>query len=53
VDWINRAQGVFYVNTVQLKKSTDSTWATGDIDLAGLVPLPAPGNITVTVTIAP
>jgi hypothetical protein len=43
VDWINRASGVFYVVSVELKKSTDSTWSSTDIVLGGAVPMPTVG----------
>jgi hypothetical protein len=45
VDWINRATGVFYVVSVEIKKSTDSTWSTTDITLGGAVPMPTAGNV--------
>ena len=52
VDWINRAQSIFYVTTVEMKKSTDSTWAAADITLTGAVPMPKVGAAPV-ITIAP
>lgn len=52
VDWINRAQSIFYVTVVEMKKSTDSTWAAADITLTGAVPMPKVGAAPV-ITIAP
>jgi hypothetical protein len=46
VDWLNRAPAIFYVVSVQLKKSSDSTWAVGDITLTGAVPMPTVGNVS-------
>jgi hypothetical protein len=45
VDWLNRAPAIFYVVSVQLKKSTDPGWAAGDITLTGAVPMPTVGNV--------
>lgn len=52
VDWINRASSVWYVTSVEMKKSTDSTWAAADITLNGAVPMPKVGADPV-ITIAP
>lgn len=50
VDFLNRAVGIHWVQNVQLKKSTDSTWTTGDIVLGGAVPMPIAGpNMLFTV----
>lgn len=45
VDWINRAPGIFYVVSVQMKKSTDpvGSFAAADITLTGAVPMPKVG----------
>ena len=52
VDFLNRAGGVFYVESVQLRGypegSTPGAWQTTDVDLPGAAPLPMPGEITVT-----
>jgi hypothetical protein len=49
VDYLNRAAGVFYVVSVQVKRSVDSVWSNVDIVLPGVAPLPMPGALTVTV----
>jgi len=52
VDFLNRANGVFYVTDVQLRGypegTTPGAWQTTDVDLPGAAPLPMPGEITVT-----
>jgi hypothetical protein len=53
VDYLNRANGVFYVETVELKLSTSGTWGTADITLPGVAPMPAAGAVTITVTTPP
>jgi uncharacterized phage protein gp47/JayE len=52
VDYLNRAGGVFYVETVQLRGypvgGTAGAWVGTDVNLPGAAPLPQPGTITVT-----
>jgi hypothetical protein len=48
VDWINRAVGVSYVESVQLRKQGDA-FAAADVELDGVVALPLAGAITITV----
>jgi hypothetical protein len=49
VDWLNRAAGVFFVETVQLRVHGSANWGTADIDLGGVAALPLPGDLNVTV----
>lgn len=53
VDYLNRANGVFYVETVQLRGypvgGTPGAWQSTDVTLPGTAPLPVPGS-TITVT---
>jgi hypothetical protein len=49
VEHLNRAAGVHYVETVQIRK-TGGTFATADIALKTPVGLPTPGTLTVAVT---
>jgi hypothetical protein len=51
VEWINRATVIHYVVSVEMKKSTDSTWASADIQLGGAVPMPKVGAAPV-ITVA-
>jgi uncharacterized phage protein gp47/JayE len=53
VDFLNRADGVFFVETVQLRKHGDAAWSNVDIALTGTAPLPFAGDITVTVNPPP
>jgi hypothetical protein len=48
VDYLNRADGVHYVVSVQLRKHGDAVWSNADIILPGTIPLPIVGDITVT-----
>jgi hypothetical protein len=48
VDYLNRADGVQYVSTVQLRKA-GGAFAASDVALTGVAPLPLAGAITVTV----
>ena len=48
IDFVNRANGVFYVESIELKKASDSTWAAADITLPGVAPMPSAGAITIT-----
>jgi uncharacterized phage protein gp47/JayE len=50
VDFINRAGGVWYVEDVQMKLSSqDNThWAAADIVLPGVAPIPTYGSIEIT-----
>jgi hypothetical protein len=48
VDYLNRAEGVQYVSTVQLRKA-GGAFAASDVALTGIAPLPFAGAITVTV----
>jgi hypothetical protein len=48
VDYLNRADGVHYVVSVQLRKHGDPVWSNADIILPGTIPLPIVGDITVT-----
>lgn len=52
VDWINRSPAIWYVTSVEVKKSSDSTWVSTDITLTGAVPMPTIGA-TPAITIAP
>jgi uncharacterized phage protein gp47/JayE len=49
VDWINRADGVYYVKTVQLRKHGDPAWSAVDVLLPGVAPLPVLGDVAITV----
>jgi hypothetical protein len=46
VEWLNRATGIHWVENVMLKKTSedDTAWVAADIQLAGAVPMPAPGD---------
>lgn len=48
VDWLNRADPVFYVTNVQLRKAGDPGWSNVDVLLPGVAPLPTPGTFTIT-----
>jgi hypothetical protein len=48
VDYLNRADGVQYVSTVQLRKA-GGAFAASDVALTGIAPLPFAGAITITV----
>jgi Baseplate J-like protein len=52
VDFLNRANGVFYVETVQLRGyaegGTPGAWTDADVDLIGAAPLPLAGAIEIT-----
>jgi hypothetical protein len=48
VDYLNRAEGVQYVSTVQLRKA-GGAFAASDVALTGIAPLPFAGAITITV----
>ena len=50
VDYLNRALGVHYVNTVQIRVA-GGTFATADITLPGRAPLTLPGTFTITVNV--
>jgi hypothetical protein len=52
IDYLNRADGVHYVVSVELKKSSDSTWSSADVVLTGPVALPRPGTFEITVQTA-
>jgi hypothetical protein len=47
VDALSDAQGVFYVESVELRK-TGGTYAAADVDLTGAAPLPQAGTIEIT-----
>jgi uncharacterized phage protein gp47/JayE len=52
VDYLNRADGVHFVETVQLRKQGDAVWSNVDIVLPGAAPLATAGaviNVTVNV----
>lgn len=49
VDYLNRAGGVYYVESVQIRKHGDAAWSDVDIALTGIAPLPLAGDLTVTV----
>jgi hypothetical protein len=49
VDWLNRADGVYFVVSVQLRKHGDVAWSNADVPLAGIAPLPVAGDFTITV----
>jgi uncharacterized phage protein gp47/JayE len=51
VDYLNRADGVYYVETIQLRKHGDAVWSNVDIALTGAAPLPLAGDINVTVNL--
>lgn len=53
VDWLNRADGVYYVKSVQLRKHGDVAWSNVDVVLPGVVPLPVAGDFTITVDHTP
>lgn len=48
VDWLNRAAGVSYVESVQLRKQ-GGAFAAADVALTGVAALPLAGAITITV----
>jgi Baseplate J-like protein len=48
VDYANRGAGVWWTTAIEMKKSTDSTWTSGDITLTGVAPLVQAGTITFT-----
>jgi hypothetical protein len=48
IDWLNRADGVNYVVTAQLRKSGGS-FGTADLVIAGAAVLPLVGSVTITV----
>jgi uncharacterized phage protein gp47/JayE len=52
VDWLNRADGVFYVDQVMLAKDGEA-FAAADISLAGAAPLPRFGTADITVNAPP
>ena len=49
VDWLNRAAGVHYVVSVQLRKHGDAAWSNVDVPLPGVAPLPLVGDLSVVV----
>jgi hypothetical protein len=49
IDWLNRADGVSYVTTAQLRKA-GGAFGTADIAITGAVALPLVGSIDITVT---
>lgn len=49
VDYLNRAGGVYYVESVQLRKHGDAAWSNVDIALTGAAPLPLAGDLNVTI----
>jgi len=53
VDFLNRADGVFFVESVGIKLSETTDYDTVDITLPGAAPLPTYGVINITVTSAP
>jgi hypothetical protein len=53
VDWLNRADGVYYVKTVQVRKVGDVAWSSVDLVLPGTVALPTSGTFTITVDHTP
>lgn len=53
VDWLNRAEGVYYVKTVQVRLHGAGAWSNVDVLLPGVVPLPVVGDLTVTVDSTP
>jgi hypothetical protein len=46
VDWLNRATGVHYATTVQIRAGGGS-WGTADVPLPGAAPLPMAGQILI------
>lgn len=48
VDYLNRANGVHYVVSVELREA-GGAWAAADVPLTGAAPLPLPGALDVTV----
>jgi uncharacterized phage protein gp47/JayE len=56
VDYLNRAQNVFYVTDVQLRGypvgGSPGAWTTADVDMPGAAPLPQAGTLTVTAELA-
>ena len=48
VDFLNRADGVHYVVSVEIKKTADSVWSNADIALDGTAPLPMLGTADIT-----
>jgi len=48
---VNRVDGVWYVKTLQLRVS-GGTFATTDVTLTGVAPMPQPGSISGTVEVA-
>jgi hypothetical protein len=53
VDYLNRADGVHYVSTVQIRKTGDAVWSDVDITLPGAIPLPMPGTTIHVTALAP
>jgi hypothetical protein len=51
VEFLNRADGVHYVSSVQLRKTGDAAWSDVDVVLAGTAPLPIAGSITGNITV--
>lgn len=47
VDYINRGQGIWYCENVQLKLHSDSVWQSADIQLPGISPMPTYGDILI------
>lgn len=52
VDFLNRAAGVHFVETVQLRVHGDAAWSDEDIPLDGIAPLPMAGDLNVTVNVS-
>jgi hypothetical protein len=50
VDWLNRASGVHFVVSVQLRKHGDAAWSNVDVPLPGIAALPTLGDVELTVT---
>lgn len=50
IDWLNRGGGVWYVDAVKLKFSTDSVWLATDLDLTpkGFAVIPTYGTLDLT-----
>jgi len=50
VDWLNRGSGVWYVEDVEMKLSSEAgtEWRAEDIDLPGMAPIPTAGTIEIT-----
>jgi hypothetical protein len=55
VDYLNRANGVHWVDSVELTANGGSSWQAADIALSGAAPLPMPddANILITAQAAP